>query len=89
VDMLREAHEKTSERAKINVEKLEKALMLIQRDLETVEEKLVIKLGPKTPVQKRHANFTNNFLISFIERDNDEEARQDLLEAAKLRKCLG
>jgi hypothetical protein len=73
----------------MDVDKLETALTKIMEDLKTVEEKLVIKLGPRTPVQKRHENFTNNFLISFIERDNDAEAKQDLIEAAKLRRCLG
>jgi len=89
INMLMEIHEKASDKANMDVQKLEKALTMILEDLQTVENKLVIKLGPRTPVQKRHENFTNNFLISFIERDNDEEARQDLIEAAKLRRCLG
>jgi phosphoenolpyruvate carboxylase len=89
INMLLETHEQASAKANMSVEKLETALTKILEDLKTVEEKLVIKLGPRTPSQKRHGNFTNNFLISYLERDNPEEARLDLIEAAKIRKCLG
>jgi len=37
---------------------------------------------------KRGTHFTNNFLMSYLERD-DGEAKASFLEAAKLRKCLG
>ncbi len=89
INMLMETHEKVSETVNIGVGKLETGLTQILEDLHTVEEKLVLKLGPKTPSEKRHENFTNNFLISFIERNNNDEAKEDLIEAAKLRKCLG
>jgi phosphoenolpyruvate carboxylase len=89
INLLLETHEQASAKANMSVEKLETAVTKILEDLKTVEEKLVIKLGPRTPSQKRHGNFTNNFLISYIERDNPEEARLDLIEAAKIRKCLG
>jgi len=89
INMLLETHEKAAAKADMSVEKLEIALTKILEDFKAVEEKLVIKLGPRTPAQKRHGNFTNNFLISYIERDNAEEAKDDLIEAAKLRKCLG
>jgi phosphoenolpyruvate carboxylase len=68
--------------------KLKGALKNIREDLHTVEGKLGIKLGPKSPSERRHENFTNNFLIAYMERE-DEEARKALVEAAKLRKCLG
>jgi len=89
INMLLETHEKASAKANMAVEKLEIALTKILEDFKAVEDKLVIKLGPRTPAQKRHGNFTNNFLISYIERDDADEARRDLIEAAKLRKCLG
>ncbi len=89
INMLMESHEKVADKANIGVDKLEMALTKILEDLKTVEDNLVIKLGPRTPAQKRHENFTNNFLISYIERGNDEEAKRDLIEAAKLRRCLG
>ena len=89
INLLLETHKRVSAKANMTVEKLENALTKILEDLKTVEEKLVIKLGPRNPTQKRHENFTNNFLISYIERDNDVEAKGDLIEAAKLRRCLG
>ncbi len=73
--MLMEIHKKTAERAAISEEKLKIALGKILNDLKTVEEKLDIKLGPRTPTQRRHENFTNNFLISYMERE-DEEAKK-------------
>ena len=89
INMLLETHEKVAAKAGMAVENLENTLTKILEDFKVVEEKLVIKLGPRTPAQKRHGNFTNNFLISYIERDNADEAQRDLIEAAKLRKCLG
>jgi len=88
LNMLLENHQKFSERARANVEKLKIALKNILIDLQTAEDKLGIKLGPLTLTQKRHDNFANNFLISYIER-KDEEAKKALVEAAKLRRCLG
>jgi phosphoenolpyruvate carboxylase len=88
VNMLMEMHEKAAERASASREKIKTALTRILGDLQTAEEKLGIKLGPRTPTQKRHENFANNFLIAFMERE-DEEARKALVEAAKLRRCLG
>jgi len=88
VNMLMDMHLKTAKRANMDVDKLRLALTRILADLKTVEEKLDVKLGPRTPTQRKHENFTNNFLISYLERE-DEEARKALVEAAKLRKCLG
>jgi phosphoenolpyruvate carboxylase len=88
VNMLMEMHQKAAERASANQEKIKTALTQILGDLQTAEEKLGIKLGPRTPTQKRHENFANNFLIAYMERE-DDEAKKALVEAAKLRRCLG
>ncbi len=88
INMLIEMHLKTAKRANMNVDKLRLALTRILADLKTVEEKLDVKLGPRTSKQRKHENFTNNFLISYLEQE-DEEAKKALVEAAKLRKCLG
>ncbi len=56
--------------------------------LATVEELFSIRLAPGSYTEKRHENFINNFLISYIEGD-DEEAKTGFLEAARLRRCLG
>lgn len=88
INMLMEIHKKVAERANANEEKLKFALTKILEDLKAIEEKLDVKLGPRTLTQKRHENFANNFLISYMERE-DDEAKKALLEAAKLRRCLG
>jgi phosphoenolpyruvate carboxylase len=88
VNMLMEMHLKTAKRANMDVDNLRLALTRILADLKTVEEKLDVKLGPRTPTQRKHENFTNNFLISYLEHE-DAEAKVALAEAAKLRKCLG
>ena len=88
VNMLMEMHQQAAERAGTSREKIKTALTRILGDLQTAEEKLDIKLGPRTPTQKRHENFANNFLIAYMERE-DTEAKKALVEAAKMRRCLG
>ena len=44
----------------MNVDNLRLALTRILADLKTVEEKLDVKLGPRTSTQRKHENFTNN-----------------------------
>jgi phosphoenolpyruvate carboxylase len=88
IGMLTECLDRVAERAAMSGAKLKRALTKIREDLRVVEENLGIKLGPKSPVERRHENFTNNFLIAYMERE-DEEAKKALVEAAKLRKCLG
>jgi phosphoenolpyruvate carboxylase len=88
VNMLMEMHSKTAKRANMDIDKIRLALTRILADLKIAEEKLDVKLGPRTSMQRKHENFTNNFLISYLEHE-DEEAKKALVEAAKLRKCLG
>jgi phosphoenolpyruvate carboxylase len=88
LNMLLEMHKKAAERAGMSEDKLRLGLTNILEDFKTAEEKVGIKLGPRSPLQRRHENFTNNFLLSYIERE-DEEAKKALVESAKLRRCLG
>jgi phosphoenolpyruvate carboxylase len=88
INMLMEMHQKTARRAKMDEDKLKFALTKILSDLKAVEEEIDVKLGPRTTTQRKHENFTNNFLISYLDQE-DEEAKKALVEAAKLRKCLG
>jgi len=88
INMLMDMHEKVAKRASINEEHLKGVLAKILNDLKAVEENLGVKLGPKSPTQRRHENFTNNFLISYLEQE-ESEAKTALIEAAKLRQCLG
>ncbi|MGW8289058.1 MAG: phosphoenolpyruvate carboxylase, partial [Candidatus Bathyarchaeia archaeon] len=88
INLLMEMHQKAAERANASQKKIKTALTQILDDLQTADQNLGIKIGPRTPTQKRHENFANNFLIAYMERE-DGEATKALVEAAKLRKCLG
>ena len=86
--MLMEMSRKAAKRAGMNEEKLRTALLNSLEDLRTVEEKFAVKLGPKGVSQRKHENFTNNFLLSYLQNE-DNEARKALIESAKARKCIG
>jgi phosphoenolpyruvate carboxylase len=73
---------------KPELQPLREALPLYVEDLETAQEVLNIKPGPKSPSERKYSNIINNFLIAYME-ENLEEARQELLRAAKIRRCLG
>jgi phosphoenolpyruvate carboxylase len=88
VNMLMENHKETAERARMSEDGLKIGLAKILDDLKAAEETLDVKVGPRSLTEKRHENFVNNFLIAYIEHE-DDEARKALVEAAKLRRCLG
>ncbi len=88
INMLLEMSQATAKRSGMNEEKLKEALTMVLEDLNTVEEKFNVKLGPRGFAQRKHENFTNNFLLSFLQKQ-DAEAKTSLTESAKLRKCLG
>ncbi len=88
INMLIEMRSQLAKRANMNQEQIKTTLTNILEDLNTIEQNLSIKLGPKGICQRKHENFTNNFLLSYIQKD-DAEAKSALIEAAKLRKCLG
>ena len=88
INMLVEMSQTAAKRSGMGEEKFKDALATVLEDLNTVEEKLDMKLGPRGFAQRRHENFTNNFLLSFLQKQ-DAEAKLALTESAKLRKCLG
>jgi len=88
LNTLMDMYKQVSRRAGVEEERLKSTLTELLLDLKAVEEKLGIKLGPKNLAQKKYENIVGNFLISYIER-NDEEAKGYLEDAAKIRKCLG
>lgn len=75
VNTLMELYRKVSRRAGMNEDGLRSALTELLLNLKVVEEKLGIKLGPKSLVQRKYENIVGNFLISDLERD-DEEAKE-------------
>ncbi|HYY92801.1 MAG TPA: phosphoenolpyruvate carboxylase [Candidatus Dormibacteraeota bacterium] len=88
INMLIEMRGKVAEQAEMSEEKLEAALPRILEGLSAVEERLGIRLGPATPSERKHENYTNNFLVSYIENE-PVEARKALVESATMRRCLG
>ena len=88
INMLLDMRSQLSKRANMNQETIKKAFTQTIEDLRTVEEKIGIKLGPKGVSGRKHENFTNNFLLSYLQKE-DDEAKKALLESAKIRKCLG
>jgi len=88
INMLLEMIQPTAKRSGMGEEKLKDALSMVIEDLNTAEQRLGVKLGARGFSQRRHENFTNNFLLSFLQKQ-DAEAKTALIESAKLRKCLG
>ncbi len=88
VNMLIEMCQAVAKRVGMGEDKLKNAFSMILEDLNVVEAKLGIKLGPRGMAQRKHENFTNNFLLSYLQKQ-DIEAKTALTESAKLRKCLG
>lgn len=77
-----------AKRAGLSEKDLKSGREQILADLDLIEKNLGIKVGPRNLSHKKHENFTNNFLMSYLEQ-NVEVAKSQLLEAAKLRRYLG
>jgi phosphoenolpyruvate carboxylase len=88
LNMLMDMSQPTAKCAGMSEEDFKASLNMLQEDLQTVEEKIALNLGPKDLAQRKHQNYTNNFLLSYIQKD-DVEAKRALVESAKLRRCLG
>jgi phosphoenolpyruvate carboxylase len=88
INTLMDMYKPVARRAEMKEEKLRSALTELSLDLRVTQENLGIKLGPKNLTHRKYENTVSNFLISYIERD-DEEAKGYLEEAARIRKCLG
>jgi len=88
INMLMEEHQKVAKVAGMATNDLKASLGKLISDLSAVEEGFSIKLGPRGNLTKKHDNFTNNFLISYIEKDRDS-ARDSFSQAARLRHSLG
>src|SRR5207244_10074254 len=88
INMLMEMNQRVAKRAAMDEEKLRAGLGRLMSDLAVAEELLSIRLGPSDNVSRRHENFINNFLISYLDNE-DNDARVAFIEAAMLRRCLG
>ena len=88
INTLSEMKNETAKRANTSQDKIKSALAAVLENLQAVEQSLGIKLGPRMVSERKHENFSNNFLLSYLQKE-DEEAKKALLESAKLRQCLG
>ena len=88
INMLMEKRGEVAERAGMSEEKLKNAITMIQSDIKAVEEGLGIRFGSRNQTQRKHEDLTNNFITSYLDRQ-ESEAATCLLESARLRRFLG
>ena len=88
LNMLMNMYKEVSKRSGIDEKRLSSGLTQILSDLSVAQENLGIKFGPRTLNERKYENAVNNFLISFLERQ-DDDAKYYIKEAAQLRKSLG
>jgi phosphoenolpyruvate carboxylase len=88
LNMLMDMNSQISKIVGASEEDFRSATAKVIEDLKAVEEHFSIKLGPRNLTQQRYENMINDFLIAFIEQ-NRQDAQKCLVEAAKIRKCLG
>jgi phosphoenolpyruvate carboxylase len=88
INMMLEMHPRVAKAAGMGTETFRDALGKLVADLSAVEERFAVRLGPRDSQSKKHENFTNNFLISYVEGE-DAEAQDSFNEAARLRRSLG
>jgi phosphoenolpyruvate carboxylase len=88
LNMLMGMHKEVARRAGMDGEQLSLALTRLLLDINVAQEDFGIKFGPRNLTHRKYENTTSNFLISYMER-NDEEAKDYLEEAAQLRRSLG
>lgn len=88
LNMLADMYQLVAKMVNSEEDKLRTAISNILMDLNVVEENFGLKLGPRTLSQRKYENVINDFLIAFLEESHGE-AENRLLEAAKIRRCLG
>ena len=88
INTLNEMYKPVARRAKMKEDSLKSALTKLMLDLEAIHNTLGMKLGPRNLTHRKYENTVENFLISYIERE-DEKAKGCLTEAARIRKFLG
>jgi len=88
IEIIKNAYREMAEKAGMCSDVLRDALKKVLSGLDVIEKTLGIKIGPKTYMEKKHENFINNFLLSYIEGD-EAGVSNSLVDAAKIRRCLG
>jgi len=88
MEMIKDNYTRIAEKVHMKPEILKQAIDEVLNDLDVIEKNFGIKLGPRIYSMKKHENFANNFLLSYIEGD-EAGASNSLVDAAKIRRCLG
>ena len=88
LNMLMGMFKEFSKRAEISESRLSSGLSRLLLDINIAQDNLGIKFGPRTLNQRKYENAVNNFIICYLERQ-DEEAKHYIKEAAQLRRSLG
>ncbi|MEM1726474.1 MAG: phosphoenolpyruvate carboxylase, partial [Candidatus Bathyarchaeia archaeon] len=88
INMLADAARQVADLVKMSENVLQDAMGKILMDLNVVEEKFNLKLGPRNLTQRRYENAINDFLIAILDQDH-ETAKKRLIEAARIRRSLG
>ena len=61
----------------------------ILSDIQELENRTSIKVGPRTLSQRKHQNITNNTLIAFAEESSRADVTRYIVESGRLRFSLG
>ncbi len=88
LEEVEEEAEGVARRAGMLEDRLREALFKVEEDLKAAEEMLGVKLGPRSPSERRHENTVNSLLLSYLEGD-EQYVRHFLVEAAYIRRSLG
>ncbi|PVX25376.1 MAG: phosphoenolpyruvate carboxylase [Candidatus Bathyarchaeum sp.] len=88
INMILGMYKEVAKRAQMNEERLKSALTRFMLDINVAQEDLGIKFGPRNLTHRKYENTVSNFLISYMEQD-DQNAKSYLEQAAQLRKSLG
>ncbi|MCW4016406.1 MAG: phosphoenolpyruvate carboxylase [Candidatus Bathyarchaeota archaeon] len=88
INMILGMYNAVAKRAGMEEERLRSALTRFLLDINVAQEDLGIKFGPRTLSHRTYENTVSNFLIAYMEQD-DQSAKDYLEQAAQLRRSLG
>ena len=88
INMLMGMYKEVAKCAGMEENRLSSGLTRLLFDINVAQDNLGVKFGARTLTQRKYENALNNFLISYLEQQ-DQQAKYYVNEAAKLRKSLG
>lgn len=88
LNLIMDSYTSISKLAEMSEEELRKAISKFMEDLTVAQERLGVKLGPRSLYHKRYENVANSILISYLEGDR-ARTREYFDEAARMRGFIG